>query len=95
MWAARQLLQHQQLYSEGWSSAVANTFRIIDRCLSDADSLEVVLCECGVRLVRQLLVCVLKVLDCVYDMADSSDYFYTMPICLPWKTFYIIIDRYG
>ena len=93
--AALQLLQHQQQSSDSWSAAVKNTFIMMDHCLGDEVAQEETLRQAGVRLIRQLVVCLLKVLDCVYDMADSSEFFHTtMPICLPWKMFHVIIARW-
>ena len=34
-----------------------------------------------------------QTMDVVYDMSDSV-LFYSMPICSPWKIFYLIISRY-
>lgn len=44
------------------------------------------------RLLQRLVVCLLKVMDVVYDMADA-DHFYSMPISLPWKILYIVISK--
>ena len=90
---ALQLLQHQFYGNDLWIAAIKNTFRVIGNCLENGVALETVKMEAGVRLLKQLMVCVLKVMDSVYDMAENSDLFLTMPICLPWKIFYIVISR--
>jgi len=89
-----QLLQHQQHCSDGWAGAVKNIFMALDRCLKEEEPHRDV-CQGvgGARLVKQLVVCVLRVMDSVYDMADNLDYFYSMPVVLPWKIFHKIIDK--
>lgn len=45
-----------------------------------------------VRLLRRLVVCLLKTMDLVYDMAET-DQFISMPVSKLWKIFYIVISR--
>lgn len=92
--ASLQLLQNQHHGSYLWTVAVKNTFKVIGSCLGNSVSLDEVKQEAEVRLIKRLMVCALKVMDSIYDMAESSDLFLTMPICLPWKIFYIVLSRF-
>ena len=88
--ACLQLLQNYQLGSHFWTVAVRNVFRSIESCLDSHEGLEQLKEQYDGRLLKRLVVCVLKVMDVIYDMVDT-EYFIFMPISLPWKIFYIII----
>lgn len=64
----------------------------MDKCLSSCEGYKQLREQADVRLLKRLMVCVLKAMDIIYDMADT-EYFFYMPINLPWKIFYIIISK--
>lgn len=90
--AALQLLQNYHLGNDLWTSSVRHVYRILDKCLSSSEGREQLLERKDARLLKRLVVCLLKVMDVVYDMADN-EYFYSMPIALPWKMLYIVISK--
>ncbi len=90
--AALQLLQNYHLGNDLWTSAVRHLFGVVDTCLSSSEGVEQLRGRRDERLLKRLVVCVLKTMDVVYDMADT-DYFFSMPVALLWKIFYVIIAR--
>lgn len=90
--AALQLLQNYHLGNDLWTSSVRHVFKVLDKCLSSSEGCKQLREKEDKRLLRRLVVCLLKAMDVVYDMADT-DYFFTMPIALPWKMFYIVITK--
>ena len=91
--ATLQLLKDQFYGNDLWVAAIKNTFKMMGCCLGNVVPMEEVRKEASLKLLNQLVVCILKVMDSVYDMAENSDLFLTMPVCLPWKLFHIIISR--
>lgn len=90
--AALQLLQKYHLGNDLWTSAVRHVFQVVDECLSKSEGREELKAQSDVRLLKRLVVCSLKAMDVVYDMADT-ECFFNMPVCLPWKIFYIVISK--
>ena len=90
--AALQLLQNYHLGNDLWTSSMRHLYRILDKCLSSSDGREQLWEKTDARLLKRLVVCLLKVMDVVYDMTDN-DIFFSMPIALPWKMLYIVISK--
>ncbi len=65
---------------------------MIEDCLSCDQGLGQLRENQDVRLLRRLVVCLLKTMDLVYDMAET-DQFISMPVSKLWKIFYIVISR--
>ena len=82
------LLADSQDGSEPWTVAVREVVTVIDRCLTDGRD-ELLKCS-DTRLLKQLSACVLKTMDTVHGMNPL----YSMPTCLLWKIFYVVISRY-
>ena len=70
-----------------WAGAIREVMTIIDSCLTKGK--EHLLSSCDARLLKRLVTCILKTIDIV----DSMTLLYSVPTCLLWKTFYILISR--
>lgn len=90
--AALQLLQNYHLGNDLWTSSMRHVFRVLNECLSSSEGREQLREKIDERLLKRLVVCLLKTMDVVYDMADT-DFFFSMPVALPWKMLYIIISK--
>lgn len=58
----------------------------INHCLTEGR--EELLNNCDTRLLKQLATCVLKTMDILYSMSQL----HSMPTCLLWKIFYVLIS---
>ena len=74
--------------TELWSVAIREVVISIDSCLTSGrvELLDV----CDAKLLRRLATCILKSMDVVCSMSQL----HSMPTCLLWKIFYILISRY-
>ena len=74
--------------TELWSVVIREVVTSIDSCL--ADGKEDLLNICDAKLLKRLTTCVLKTMDVVCGMNQL----HSMPTCLLWKIFYVLISRY-
>ena len=73
--------------TELWSIAVKEVVTTIDCCLTEGlDDLQN---SCDTNLFKRLVTCVLKTMDIVCNLSQL----HSMPTCLLWKIFYVLIAR--
>lgn len=90
--AALQLLQNYHLGNDLWTSALRHVYRVLEECLSRHEGRGQLREEGPLRLLKRLVVCSLRTMDVIYEMADT-EHFFSMPISLPWKLLFIIISK--
>ena len=74
--------------TELWSVAIREVVTNIDCSLNAAR--EDLLNNCDAKLLRRLAACILKTMDIVCNMT----LLHSMPTCMLWKIFYVLISRY-
>eukprot|EP00731_Ephydatia_muelleri_P016867 Em0009g1291a len=84
--ALHALLVDYRIGNEHWIEALRFIFVTLEKHL-DAPLLG----ELEVKAVKQLMLCVLKTIDVTCDITEPM-LLLLMPICIPWKIFYVIIS---
>ena len=74
--------------TELWSIAIREVATSIDSCLTDGK--DDLLNTCDAKLLKRLATCVLKTMDTVCGLSQL----HSVPTCLLWKIFYVLISRY-
>ena len=73
--------------TELWSVAIREVVTSVDNCLTAGE--EDLLDACDAKLLKRLATCILKTMDIVCGMS----HLHSMPTCLLWKIFYVLISR--